>query len=258
MDNVLVINDYSKTSLAVFDYTISLFKGEKVKVSLFDISNSLNNEAKTFISNKKSLFDRKYELDAEADLLLELGKIIDKKLIDIIILTTKFNSQESDKFIGEKVSKIITSGFGIPILLVPHNYNYSFIEKITFLTDFKKSFNSPELREFIKIALIYKSTIEVLNLAEGNSFSEEQENNKKDLEAYFEDMEINYISSDEKNSNLFSIKKDIDGLDSQMIVFVNHQRVFFNALTENNGIYNRDFYSKVPILILPSIHGNLT
>ncbi|MGB0896279.1 MAG: hypothetical protein ACPGU9_05405 [Flavobacteriaceae bacterium] len=254
MDNVLVINDYSKISLRVFDYTISLFKGEKVKVSLFDISDSHNSEVKALMSNKRTLFDRKYRLELGSDLLLELGKIIDRKLIDIIILTTKFNTND-DKYIGEKVSEIIAGGFNIPILLVPHDYEYSFIKKITFLTDYNKSFNSSELREFIKIALINKPTIEVINFSKENELSARQEENKKDLEVYLEDFEIDFNSIDDANSNLFSVNEDAD---SQLLVFVNHQRIFFNKLIENKGIYKRDFYSKVPILILPSIHGNLT
>lgn len=258
MDNVLVINDYSRTSLNVFNYSVSIFKNKNVKISLFDISDNNDKEVKQLMSNKRTLFERKYKLDENLDLLLQLGQIIDKKLIDIIILTTKFNNNNDGKFIGDKVSKIIEAGFGVPIILVPHNYQFEHLQKITFLTDFKREFNSHELREFIKTALIFNSTIDVFNYSTELNLSIHQEKNNKSFEAYLEDLEIHYNSFEDTNANLFSIKDYMSELDSQMISFVNHERVFFKKLIDDNGIYFEDFYSKVPILLLPSIYGNLT
>jgi len=258
MDNVLVINDYSRTSLNVFDYTASIFKNKNVKISLFDISEGNDKEVKQLMFNKRTLFERKYKLDNEVDLLLQLGQIIDKKLIDIIVLATKFNQEEKGKFIGDKVSKVIAAGFGVPIIIVPHDYQFLHLQKITFLTDFKREFNSHELREFIKVALMFNSTIDVFNYSSELNLSAIQEKNNKSFEAYLEDLEIHYDSFEDSNANLFSIKEYMKDLDSQMISFVNHERVFFKKLIDDNGIYFEDFYSKVPILLLPSIHGNLT
>lgn len=277
MKNVLIPVDFSDISLNAIDYAEAFFKNIPVNFYLLGVyisskSTLLSNEHnESFLSkmdddvsininllaekyNNKSDFKHNYYSLTIADSLINSVKqVVIKKDISLIVSGTKGATGFKETFIGSNTLEIINSVDDCPILVVPRAYKFKGIHQIIFSTNYKRRFNTEELKGLIKIAVIHKSLIEVVQLTSDDFLTDIQKRNKLELQGYFEDFEFSVQKLDWEDSETTTIQNHIHITDSELLTLVNHKYNFFNRLTEENVIKKVSFQSPIPILILPEI-----
>lgn len=277
MKNVLIPIDLSDNSINALNYAQALLKNVPVNFYLLgvyisnksillgddynkewlnEMDNNVTENIKALAQkhNNKGNLKHSFKAITQASSLLDaIKKAIQEKGIDLIVSGTKGASGLKEIFIGTNTLKFINSINNCPILVIPSNYKFNKLHQVVFSTNYKRGFNSNELKVLINIALIHKAVIEVVQLTEENYLTETQKINKTQLQGYLEDFEFVFNKLDWEGSETETIKNHVENTNSELLALINHKHNFFYKLTEENVIKKASFYSKIPLLILPEI-----
>jgi len=278
MKNVLIPVDFSDISLNAIDYAQAFFKNIPINFYLLgvyisspsvllgdeynedflnqmddSVSSDLNLLAEKY--NKKSDFRHNYYSITMSDSLINSMKyVIKKREINLIISGTKGAAGLKETFIGSNTLKMINALDSCPILVVPNTYKFKGVHQIVFSTNYKRRFNLQELKGLIKIAIMHKSLVEVVQLISEDLLTDVQKRNKAQLQGYLEDFEFNFNKLDWKDSETKTIQNHVQNTNSELLTLINHKYNFFKKLTEENVIKKVSFHSPIPILILPEVN----
>jgi len=277
MKNVLIPVDFSDISINTIDYAEAFFKNIPVNFYLLgvyvsspstllsddynedflskmddDVSKDLDQLTKK-CNNKSDLKHNYYALTMADSLVNSVKYVVNKKEINLIVSGTKGARGFKETFIGSNTLKMINSVENCPILVVPNAYRFRGIHQIVFSTNYKRRFNIQELKGLIKIAVMHKSLIEVVQLTSEDFLNDIQKRNKLELQGYFEDFEFSINKIDWEDSETITIQNHIQNKDSDLLALIKHKHNFFSRLTEENVIKKVSFYSLIPILILPEM-----
>ncbi|WP_299839458.1 universal stress protein [uncultured Tenacibaculum sp.] len=274
MKNILIPYDFSEAAINSLRYTKKLFEGEKLNIFLLDVyigerSNLLSEEHNQewfngiddeiedelkylveILNNEKNNFTYHSIVDSNS-LTKSVNATVLKEKITLIVCGTKGAKSLAQTFIGTNTLNIINAVESVPIIVVPIDYKYKKIDKITFSTNYKRTFNKKELETLLKLSKIKKCDIEVVNLSEDDALTNKQRTHKVKLRELLQDVNTSFKKLDWDDSEANTIQKHIEIEDRKLLVFINHHYNFFNTFLNENVIKKITFNSKIPLLILP-------
>lgn len=274
---ILIPTDYSSNAFNAIVYAFKLFKDQECEFHIFHsyfLARSSNNNllfpepepAEYTAVEEKS--ERKMELlkeqvsalgsnpnhiihyDHKFGTLIELlrQKILLEN-IDLICMGTRGDTDDREVAYGRNSVNVMESVRDCAILAVPAKVVFSSLNEIVFPTNFKSQYNDMEMQTFVNIARAGNSAIRILHIGKETDLTERQQTNRKQLEAYFKDVEFSYhwLENVGVQEGLLTF---VEQRNSGMISFVNRKHWFFGSVFSNPLVKNLGIHSKVPLLAL--------
>jgi len=168
---------------------------------------------------------------------------------DLIVMGTKGATGNRNVIFGSVASAIIVKS-EIPVLAVPPSSSLDDLKHITFTTDYHEG-DLQALHQTIELADLFKSSIDIIHVAERKSLSTEIKF-RGFRELVREKSGYENISFDIKYEyDFFPAMADycIDNPYS-LLVMVKHKKTFWEKLVEKNHSKEMACYTKVPLLVL--------
>lgn len=191
----------------------------------------------------------RYNLVVEA-----IKNTVEDKDIGLIVISSKGESNQSNKIFGSKTTQIMEKVRNCPVLVIPSNLKFKAPNEIVFPTSYKTHFKERELIYLYEISRITGAPIRVLHVYLENSLSEKQEKNKKLLEECLEGLDVTFHWMDlvEVQNGLQSF---VQSRGSEMIAFINKKHAFFNTIFSFPLVKFLGHYSKIPVLVMHDLRN---
>jgi len=169
--------------------------------------------------------------------------------IDLIVMGTKGATGDRNIIFGSIISSIIDNS-EVPVLAVPHRGSLKDMEQITFTTDYHDG-DLQALRQTIDLADIFKSSIDVIHVAEKQNLLTEMKY-RGFRELVNEQIDYEKISFEIKyDDDFFSVMANYFADNpSSMLVMVRYKKKFWKKMFERHHSKEMAFYTKVPLLVL--------
>ncbi len=274
---ILIPTDYSKTAFNAIVYAFELFKKEECTFHIFHSyfmgrsaqGNLMFPEPQQFEydavarHSEESLARLKTKVELLTDnpkhtvhfdhkfgTLIELiGEKVEKEGIELIVMGTRGITDDSKVAYGRSSVNVMESIRDCAVMAIPGNVSYKKINEIVFPSNFKSHFNKREMEILVKIAKQENSLIQILHIGKEEELSERQNDNRKQLEIYFNELEYRYHWL-EKVDVKEGVLSFVDERKSGMIGFVNRKHWFFGSVFSNPLVKSLGIHSKVPIFAL--------
>ncbi len=260
MKNILVPVGSSKNAVSHLQYAVDFAKafGARLYIvqvynvytkagTMIKIDDILEKESRAFLKDKLSQLDLK---GVEVITNVFKGKFIDtlelackSANIDLVLVEPRTNSINDEVFLGKTSGKIIKQ-MDVPALIVPEGYVFkvpnnilmavksAVIKKVSVLNPIqtiKSKFNS-------KVSLLLVKTI----YYKDDDF---------DVDEELTSLADNITKTDGATT-FQGMLKYLKPNDPDMICVVRRKRGFFTKKWEKNTILKKDFYIKIPVLVL--------
>lgn len=279
MKNILLPTDFSENSWNAITYAIQLFKNETctfyllntytpeiyhveyvlVEPAQFGIANTAKENAVNELHNfktriKKGFYNPKHTIETMAvfnTLISEMKDIVKSKLIDYVIMGTKGATGAKEILFGSNTVHVFKN-VKCPIIAVPDGFDFEKPHEILFPTDYQISYKSHHIEPLIDVISLYNARVNILHVSYGYDLSEQQEENKKNLEEYLK--KVAHLFHDVSNQTVeegitnFQLKARIN-----LLVMINNKHSFFENLFFKSTINQIGFHLNVPFLVIPSI-----
>jgi nucleotide-binding universal stress UspA family protein len=278
MKKVLLPTDFSENSLNAIKYAVQLFENEDctfyllntytptvyyieyVPVStnpsgLSDVikENNLKNLENIVEKIQSEYKNPKHHFEIIAafnTLILEIQDLVQEKNIDYIVMGTKGATGAKKILFGSNTVHVLKNA-KCPVLAIPGDFAFEKPHEILFPSDYGIDFQEKHVKPVFDIATSHGARVNVLNVSYGNELTEEQNKNKKKLEAYFKN--IAYFFHSISNQNIpeaitkFQLKTRIN-----LLVMINNKHSFFENLFFKSNINQIGFHLNIPFLVIPS------
>ena len=263
MNNILVPVGSSKNALSHLQYAVDFAQqfGAKLFIvqvynvytkagTMIKIDHILERESKEFLEGLVSRIDTK---DVEVVTKVLKGKLIDtlelafkSAAIDLIIIEPRTTSEKEDVFLGKTSGKIIKQT-NIPALIVPEGFKFKPVTSI--LMALKSAIIKKEgvLKPIESIAKQFKAKVDLLLV-------KTPYHKEGDFELNNEIADL--ISNTFKGENPTTYQGVLEHYKNNhpdMLCVVRRKRGFFTKKWEKNSILKKDFYSKIPVLVLSGL-----
>ena len=260
MKNILVPIGISPNGKNTLTYAIALAKD--LKASIFVIDSHKVTPTSVHISSAKEAihtqnFNRIKEMvhsvqdeavdikmvNYEGDLVSGIESL-DKEIgLDLIVVGPKSNDSSDKLFLG-KISGKITKKTSIPVLLVPIGATFTTPKLALFA--FKKGNISGE-RSLAPLKAIIKKFNTKVNLLLVKTPGHEAAR----LEIDHEIVEFSEGLISSENATVYQgVLEHFQSIQPNMLVVFARKRGFFEKLMESDRVYKKDFFTKIPLLVL--------
>ncbi len=279
---ILLPTDFSKNAWNAIAYAIELFKNEECDFYVLNAFNAtgyalesmmvpepgekLYEEAKQKseqglgkILERLTFRDEypkhKFYMVSQFNSILEAIKdVVDKQDIEMIIMGTKGATDARDVIFGSNTVMVMEKSRSCPVMAIPEDASYQDLKEIVFPTDYKMNFKRRELQNIIEVARMSNAAIRILYASDGEPLHEEQENNKKLLEEYFEELTYTFHTLYNVDAQS-AVRCFVESRDSDMIVFFNRKHSFFGSIFSRPMVKSLGRYAKVPVLALHDLRN---
>lgn len=190
-------------------------------------------------------------LSKEGDLTLAIDTLITEHDLDLIVMGTKGATGAKQVFMGSNAVRVIKKIRNCPILAVPRKFNFQFLKKIVFPTEYTHFFSKSELDPLLKLIAPWQTRVLVFHVAQEFHYSDLQKANKNILKERLFEIDLTFhkvtiASTVAKAITDFAEKKAAD-----MICLIHYRHTFMQKLTQEPVVKKVGFHSKVPLLVLP-------
>jgi len=276
MKKILLPTDFSPNSLNAIHYAVDLFKGRECDFYLLNVL-----KASTFISDdlmtmtpvesiyqslidasKKNINhiiskikaennDNKHGFHAIVDydnFIDAINQLCQSEDIDLIIMGTKGASGLDKVLFGSNTIRVIQR-CSTPVLAIPKNYKFNGLERIVFTSNYSTLYNLNELLQLLEISRLFNSKIQIIHLTGGQDLSHEQENNKAFLDAYFSNLDHEFI--DLNSDKIFeTVNTYISNNNIKLLAMMSRKHSFFERLFVTHNVETFTFKIQVPLLVM--------
>ncbi len=187
-------------------------------------------------------------------LLDAIKDVVDKQDIEIIIMGTKGSSDAVDVIFGSNTVMVMEKSRNCPVLAIPEDAIYKELKEIVFPTDYRMNFKRRELQNIIDVASMSNAAICVLYASDGDALDTEQENNKKLLEEYFDNLRYTFHTLHNLDAPS-AVRCFVESRESDMIAFFNRKHSFFGSIFSRPMVKSLGRYAKVPVLALHDLRS---
>lgn len=267
---ILVPTDFSETARKAFDYGYELFKNSPdvkfVVLNSFEtpkgaagvmmnLEEVMRKEAKRDLSVELKLLKTKYPklaISTEARYgLIEntVSRSVKENDIDFVVMGTHGASGLKKVFIGSTAEKVIES-VNVPVIAVPHAFEYKPIKNIVFATDLIDVKNANLLEPICELANKNGARIHVVYVLEkASDFDLVSEVKKMKMSENFSKQETVFkvLEAVEVAKGISSYVHEID---ADMVVTIPKQATFWDRLFKKSVTEQVAFETKVPLLTL--------
>ena len=280
MKNILLPTDFSDNSWNAISYALQLFKDEECNFYLLNTYTPVIYHAEQVLINpeqfdlagadavgemaKKNLQEVKNRIQKEFKnlkhnfveivvlntLLRAIEEFQEDKEIDFIVMGTKGASGTKGVLFGSNTVHVFNS-VKCPIVAVPENFSFETPREVLFPSDYNIKFSETKIKPILDITSQYLSRVNILHVSYGETLTGTQQENKKQLEAFFKNSA--YLFHEVKNKNIshaiadFQLKARIN-----LLVMVNNKHSFFENVFFKNKINQIGFHLNIPFLLIPT------
>ncbi|APG59032.1 universal stress protein [Christiangramia salexigens] len=181
-----------------------------------------------------------------------MQEAIDKYGIDLIIAGSDGDTAGINTAAENKISKITENVEQCPVLVIPENYELREDKplEIVFPSNFRLPFKQKDMQALIELANGLKASVRVLYInTDDKKLTNEQEENKKELETHFSDTRFSFHTLT-KTSASTGVHLFIESRDSDLLAIYQRKQGFFSRLFSKAALDEIDFDPKLPVLIL--------
>lgn len=279
---ILLPTDFSKNAWNALKYASELYKNEAVDFYLLNaflintystddlITSHLEvnkfNEAERL--SKKELLKlmtkiemlsvpshHTYHTYSELNSPLEAVKnFVEKKDIDLVIISNKGETDAIDVLIGTNSIDIMEKVRNCPVFLIPSGTVFKEPNEIVFPTSFKTHYKRRELSHLYEVSKITNAPVRILHAGTEENLTKEQQEKRVLLEECFDGISYTFHFLEngdvQKGLNLFTQSRN-----SEMISFINKKHTFFGNLFSRPMVKELGFNTKVPVLVLHDLRN---
>ena len=282
MKNILLPTDFSDNSWNAIKYAVQLFKGERcnffilhtytpmiynieyvnIGAASYGLIDAMRetadknlNEIQLKIEHQFKNPKHTYTKSSSFNILTnEIEELHKNHVIDYIIMGTKGATGLSEILFGSNTVHVIKNA-KCPVLAIPSGFSFTSPKEILFPSDYEVSFTEKHIKPILEIALLYSSSVNILNVSFGKSLSEKQENNRQKLNLFFKGTAHLFHSESEENVTEaianFGLKVPVS-----LLVMLNNKHSFFDNLFFKSKINQIGLHLNIPFLVLPLSNKN--
>ena len=281
MRKILIPTDFSANAMNAINYALSLFKYDVSELFIMHAyedmvsanetasTNNLQHVAekakKTARKNLENTIENIHHISpnprhtyhmvlANNTLLDEAHKIVERENIDIIVMGTKGETDNTKLTFGSQTLKVLKF-VDCPVLAITENYEYTQPKHILFPTDYLIPYKRRELKLVCEMLSPFRGKIDVLYLSKTQTLSKRQQDNQNFLK---EELCKNSLNFKIKSSNnlVDSIYRYIKGNKVDMLVMVNSKHTFSENILFQSTIDELGLHLEIPFLALQNIERN--
>ncbi len=276
MLKILLPTDFSFNAWNAISYAVQLFKDQECKFYILhtytpafyrmdyliggpsfsaipDVGVDLSVEGleKTLVDIQDQFPNPKhnYETVSAFNLLTdEVNDISRVKDIDLIVMGTQGATGAKEIFLGTNTVYVIRKA-RIPVLVIPHKFQFKEVKKILFPTDFWSKYKEDEFKTLIDTAQMCNGNVTVLHVKEEYDLSENQEDNKQYLEGSLQTVPHQF----EEIEGALMPNAIIDYIDEHgydLLVMMNRKHSFLERLMWRQNVDQIGFQCQVPFLVI--------
>ncbi len=279
---ILLPTDFSKNAWNAICYAIELYKNEECDFYLLNVFQASGYTVESMMA--PTIGDKIYEEASEIskiglaktverlsfrddyprhkfftisqyNTLLEAVKdVVEKKDIEMIIMGTKGTTNAKDIIYGSNTVLIMEKERNCPVMAIPDGIIYKEPKEIVFPTSYRTHFKRRELQYLIELAQISNAAIRVLHIAQEDELDDEQINNKKLLEEYFDGLKYSFhtLHNVDVKGGLNSFA---ESRGSDMITFINKKHSFFGSILSKPMVKSLGHHANIPVLALHDLRN---
>jgi len=260
MKNILVPVGSSKNAVSHLQYAVDFAKafGAKLFVvqvynvytkagTMIKIDGILERESRAFLEDKVSQLDLK---GVEVITNVFKGKFIDtlelackSASIDLVLVEPRTNSIKDEVFLGKTSGKIIKQ-MDVPSLIVPEGYVFKVPSKVLMAVKSAVIKKVSVLNPIQSIKSKFNATVSLL-LVKTPYYKDDDFDVNEELAELADE-----VTKTDGVSTFQGMLKYLKPNDPDMICVVRRKRGFFTKKWEKNTILKKDFYVKIPVLVL--------
>lgn len=276
MKRILLPTDFSENAYNAIDYALNLFKEEECSFYLLHVfSPSIYYQEREFYDNRKMPLDDANQMDSLRqlnelqELILkkfknpkhifvphstlgflvdEIGTMIEKEEIDLVIMGTKGATGAKEVLLGTNTVDVIKK-VECPVIAVPSNSVFKIPGNILFPTDYEIDYRKEQLTELLNIANQYNSAIHILHVGGSADLSEQQVANKLKLQKI---VKGNFLFYDISNGSTiqgiheFQARNPMD-----FLIMIQNKHTFLERLFMKSIVRKMGFTITIPFMVIP-------
>lgn len=276
MKRILLPTDFSENAYNAIDYALNLFKEEACSFYLLHVfSPSIYYEEREFYDNRKMPLDDANQMDSLRQLnelqerilkkfkspkhifvphstlgflVDEIGTMIEKEGIDLVIMGTKGATGAKEALFGTNTVDVIKK-IECPVIAIPSNSIFKIPRNIMFPTDYEIDYRKEQLAELLNIANEYNSAIHILHIGGGADLSKQQVANKLKLQKI---VKGNSLFHDISNGSTiqgiyeFQARNPMD-----FLIMIQNKHTFLERLFMKSVVRKIGFNITIPFMVIP-------
>ncbi|KZS40000.1 universal stress protein, UspA family [Aquimarina aggregata] len=278
MKRILLPTDFSENAFNAIRYAMQLFRDDDTTFYLlntftpvsynvgylvetpvpYDFENIALMNSKKQIEETEKRIKKEFknprhnfiQLSALNTLVGEIKEVVDKYMIDCIIMGTKGATGAKEIFIGTHTMYTIKNA-KCPVIAVPDGFEYEKPKDVLFATDYKVKQDNAFLPFLKEICDRHLCRMNILNAYYGVALEEHQQETKQFLDEYFK-----------SNAHVFHLAEGVDVLEAiedfqvkykiNLLVMIHNKHSFFENLLFKPVIHQIAYHTNVPFLVIPS------
>lgn len=276
MKTILLPTDFSKNSINAIHYAIKLFEDIKCDFYLLNVQkassfisddmmtvtssttiyNTLIDAAKKSISNVISQIEKRsknenhtfYSIVDYDNFIDAINQISETHTVDLIVMGTKGASGLEKVLFGSNTVHVIQR-CQIPVLAIPEGCIFKGLSKIVFTANDLLGLDIKTLAPLRDLASLHKSNLSVLQIANKNHLTHNQETIFDFFKIYF--VKVNHHFMDTNIKEIYNmVHKYIVDNSIQMLSIMDEQHSFLDRLFTKHQIETFAFDIDIPFLVM--------
>jgi nucleotide-binding universal stress UspA family protein len=269
MNTILVPVDFSPASRNAAIYAAELAKQLHTRLLLFHaymlptpISevpyamvtvDNLQKENEGLIKKEADLLHDQYGLEVEWLVRIgiasdEIKTLTKEKETGLIVMGMK-GAGGLDKIIGSTTTNVARK-VKTPVLVIPHDVNYTPVKHITYASDFTYKTSINLFQPLLELARAFQAKVHILYVRQVHGSNTELElAGKRSNEIIFEGCDHEYAIVEEPSVNQ-GISSYLKQQQSELLVMVAHKHTFLERVFSKNHTTAMAYETHVPLLIL--------
>ena len=218
MENILLLTDFSKTSLNAIFYSLNLFKGNSCSFFLLHVKSSTSYTTDDIMaSGNESIYDiivkdAKGELDSIAqglktrfnteayefetivdydNLTSAINQVVKAKSIDLIIMGTNGVTGAKEVVFGSNTINVIRQ-ISCPTLVIPEGFAFRRAKEILLPLDVQDALSGNSFIDVSKFTYRFSQKIHVLRVKPNSENSTDEKKDKGHLNYFFKNIDSEY------------------------------------------------------------------
>jgi len=287
MKNILVLTDFSENAKAAENYALQLAIKVRANIILYNSFSEINpriannvvwphdepvsQEFESISNLEARVRELKEKLKTTGpsvyhpeishfgevgSLVQNLNNVVNKYTIWLVVMGTKGEGFVTNLIFGSNVYKVLDE-INHPVLIVPHNADFTTFRQLTFATDFRSNDLSiiNWLKEFLKPL---QATLFVEHVSPENETMEEVEDKKLTEEILFNETYIRtHVETIPGKDIVKSLHEVIENMNVGIIAMLYRKYGFFESLFHVSTTHKMIKHTQIPVLIFPeSGNGN--
>ncbi len=276
MKSILLPTDFSKNSINAINYAAELFKNEACEFYVINIQKASSfvsddlmtmtssatiyhtlidiakksiknviNEVKETYNNNSHEFYSIVDYDNFVD---GINQVCETRHIDLIVMGTKGASGAEKVIFGSNTARVIQR-CSTPVFAIPDGCKFNGLDKIAFTSNYLTKYNKSDLSSLLYISNLYKSTVDILHLTNKDDLTSKQENNKAFLDAYFSNINHEFINL-EKKDIFKTVQQYVSDNDIKVLAMTSRHHSFLERLFTKHLVETFVFKIDIPFLVM--------